>query len=653
MFYKLALNNVKRSVKDYTVYFLTLAFGVCLFYVFNSIESQQAMMETSDLQKQMLAGASTIFGALSVFISIVLGCLILYANTFLIKRRKKELGLYLLMGTSKGKVSRMLIFETFIIGIVALFCGLLLGVLASQGLAVITAKMFVAKLESFHFIFSADAMIKTLIYFGVIFIVVMIFNVALIGKYRLIDLLHGSKKGEKVRISNLWVNMVVFFISLCCLGYAYYLIEQNKLMSADWQQNLSLLLGIVGTFLFFLSLSGFLLKVLRSSKRFYYSGLNMFVLRQLSSKITSTFVSLSIICLMLFISISTISFGFAIADMVTKEMDGTCPYDATLYMYNESDDLSLPEDIVKDSIPVHVYQVDDLKQIDVMRDLPSDITSMMSSSLERLPVSAIPLSEYNQVLQSQNQEPISLSDDEYIINASFEKVIPAINNFLQQGDAALSIGGKELHAAKDSVSNITLYNQDSSSDIGTLILPDEVCENLTPFHTYINVEYIQSNHDYEDAFTEYMAHHLAIYPFTRISNMESVSAGKTLISYVTLYIGIVFIISAAAILALQQLSESSDNLQRYTILRRLGAKDSQINHALLMQISVYFLAPLLLAIVHACVGVHAISGAVGAFLSNLWQSLWIMLGFLLVVYGGYFLATYFSAKAMIREKNRY
>ena len=109
MFSKLAFQNVKKSMKDYTVYFLTLTFGVCLFYVFNSIDSQQAMLDVSSRQEDMLKLLTQMMGYVSVFISVLLAFLIIYANRFLIKRRKKELGLYMILGMPKGKISRLVI----------------------------------------------------------------------------------------------------------------------------------------------------------------------------------------------------------------------------------------------------------------------------------------------------------------------------------------------------------------------------------------------------------------------------------------------------------------------------------------------------------------------------------------------------------------
>ena len=251
MYFKIALHNVKKSIKDYTIYFLTLAFGICLFYLFNSIHSQQAILEINESQRSMLALIQTMISGISIFVAVILGLLIIYANQYLMKRRHKEMGIYLLLGMEKGQVSRILILETLFIGIFALAAGLAAGIFLSQGFSILTAKMFAVKMKEFQFIFSREAFLQTILYFVLIFLIVMLFNGVSISRYKIIDLLHSGKKNQKMRIKNLWISVVLFIISIVCLGAAYYNIWENGMMQVDWQFKLSIVLGIAGTFLFF------------------------------------------------------------------------------------------------------------------------------------------------------------------------------------------------------------------------------------------------------------------------------------------------------------------------------------------------------------------------------------------------------------------
>ena len=220
MYFKLATRNLKKSLKDYTIYFLTLVFGVCIFYTFNSIESQKVMMDLTDMQAAAFQLIDVVMGVASVFISFVLGFLIVYANNFLIRRRKKEFGIYMTLGMENKQLSRLIFIETMLIGVVSLVVGVALGVLLSQGLSIFTAKLFKVNLVNFTFVFSKIAFIKTLVCFGLIYLVVLIFNSFTIRKVKLIDLLTSAKKNESLKVKNIWISVITFVISIVMIGSA-------------------------------------------------------------------------------------------------------------------------------------------------------------------------------------------------------------------------------------------------------------------------------------------------------------------------------------------------------------------------------------------------------------------------------------------------
>ena len=207
MYSKIAINNVKKSFKDYTIYFLTIAFAVCIFYSFNSIDAQKAVLDMSKSQAEYMTVVTTLISYVSVFVSFILGGLILYANNFLIKKRKKELGIYMTLGMGKRQISKIILMETIFVGIISLVIGIVVGVFASQFMSILVAKMFEADMSEFQFIFSRDACIKTCIYFAVMYVAVMIFNTFTVSKYKLINLLNAQKKNEKVKIKNPFRNI--------------------------------------------------------------------------------------------------------------------------------------------------------------------------------------------------------------------------------------------------------------------------------------------------------------------------------------------------------------------------------------------------------------------------------------------------------------
>ncbi len=672
MFSKLALNNVKKSIKDYTIYFLTLTFGVCLFYVFNSIHSQQAMLALSSIQNQMLEQLQEMIGMVSVFISVILGFLIVYANRFLIKRRKKELGMYMLLGMEKQKISHVLILETFFIGIFSLIIGLLIGVFASQGLAVFTAKIFHAKMNEFVFIFSPSACVKSIIYFGIIFIIVMIFNTISISKFKLIDLLTASRKNETLKVKKLWISVILFIMSVISLVTAYSLIIENGLLLLNSTFAWSIILGIIGTFLFFLSLSGFLLKVVQMNKKLYFKGLNMFVLRQINSKITTTFVSMTLICLMLFLSIGILSSGAGLAKTMNSNIEKCTPYDLSLVNYsnfNESDMLKkgyvldrMQEDgidiasLIKEYAVLSTYDLD-VKLTQLMKYYIKDNPNYEKrlGSIDDATVDCIPLSQFNDALKLQGKNPITLQENVFAINCTFDEILWCYKKFINQNDTLL-INGKEFHAYPK-VMGYSYFTSMASIDIGTIILPDEEFKQSNMSKCIYNIQIkndVEKNSNLliEQMDLVYLEKEKPFQNWMFRTELYEQSAGvTTLVSYLAIYIGVIFLITCSAVLALQQLSESSDNIERYKLLRKIGVDKKEINKSVFMQILICFMMPLLLAVIHSFVGV-GVANDVIKIIGQIDASAGIIASAsgIVIIYGGYMIATYLSCKAMITNK---
>ena len=218
MLFKLSIRNMKKSFKDYAIYFLTLVFGVAIFYMFNSLDSQQAMLEVSQSTRLMIQLLVQLLGMLSVFIAIVLGFLIVYANNFLVNRRKREFGIYMTLGMGRRQISAIILLETILVGILSLIVGLFIGIFASQFMSILVAKLFEADMSEFTFVFSKDACIKTCIYFAVMYLAVIAFNTLTISRYKLINLLTAIRKNEKVKIKNPIISIFVLILLFSCLN---------------------------------------------------------------------------------------------------------------------------------------------------------------------------------------------------------------------------------------------------------------------------------------------------------------------------------------------------------------------------------------------------------------------------------------------------
>lgn len=676
MSFKLAFRNVKKSLRDYAIYFLTLTFGVCLFYVFNSIESQQVMMIISKSQSEALESLNRLMGIVSTFISFIFGFLILYANRFLIKRRKKELGIYMTLGMQKGQISRILIIETAFVGIFSLLAGLLLGVFLSQGLAVVTARMFEAKLASFQFVFSAQALIKAIIYYGIIFVVIMIFNTFTIGRQKLIDLIYADRKNEKFKSPHLVLSVFLFVISVVCLGAAYMIILENGIYIINTKFWISIILGCIGTFLFFFSLSGFFLKLISQSKRIYLKNLNMFVLRQINSKINTAYISMTFVCIMLFISICTLSSGMGIANATQSELYELTPFDAS-YTINVWEDIYDEKGEFIDSKPFDIDIIESIKKQEI------DINSFAKEFIEvdyynnsqvsfRFTQSDgdiiyspdfIKLSEYNKILSMQGIESISLGPNEYAISSN----MTALNwqNILKEyieDESEIEINGEKYYTNAEKIYQYTIQISYSKDDF-FIIVPDNALKNIPVRANVLHINYLKDTDEYEELCSNAL---LSIersdggprdsgYGYsrslqTKMKIFETSRITSTTISYLAIYIGIVFLITSAAVLAIAQLSEASDNIARYGLLRKIGTETKMINNALFMQILVYFGVPLFLALIHSVIGITVASDVVQLFgkLNILKDSVFAAV-VITVIYGGYFIATYLGSKNIVNK----
>lgn len=672
MFSKLAFRNVRRSMKDYTIYFLTLTFGVCLFYLFNSIDSQAAMMKLSAAQADYLQSLSQAINYISVFISVILGFLVVYANGFLIKRRKKELGLYLTLGMDKGKLSRLLILETLFIGLFALAVGLVVGIFASQGFSVVTAKLFKANLREFRFIFSQAALEKTLAYFGVIFLVVMVFNSVSVSRLKLIDLLTAGRKNQEFKAKKLWISVVCFLLSVACLGYAYYLINRNGFTGPEWEFKTSIILGCIGTLLFFFSLSGFLLRVVQGNKKTYYKGLNMFTLRQFNSKINTTFVSVSVICIMLLVTIGTLSTGMSMASALAGNVEAATPFDMSVERYTHEGrvPVDLSEQLKKDGldldtagaryVQISFCHAKDAKAGDLGisdETFKSLVGDADMQQYRNSPLGVISESSYNGAAALQGKPKLSLGENGFAIVNDMEGVDADLNTFLASGKT-LTVSGKTLHAAEAKTLSLGLETSGGGGGGGIVIVPDAVAKDGDCYRQVLNVNFSKGTaaQAFEQRAEQYYGkmgdkHDRPYDSLSTRQDIEDQAAGmSTVVSYLILYIALVFLITSAAILAIQQLSESSDNAERYGLLRELGADEKMISHALFTQIGLYFLLPLSLAIVHSYVGIRVVNRLVTTVgHTDISKSTLTAAIVFVAIYGGYFLATYFGSKNMLQR----
>ncbi|WP_050607369.1 ABC transporter permease [Clostridium niameyense] len=659
MYSKIASRNVKRSFKDYAIYFLTLTFAVCIFYTFNSIGAQQAMLKLNKNQAQYVKVMENAMGYISIFVSVILGGLIIYANNFLVKRRKKELGIYMVLGMGKNKISKILFLETFLIGIVSLIAGLVLGITLSQGLSVFTAKLFQVGMSEYKFLVSPLAIQKSILYFGIIFLLVMIFNTVIISKYKLIDLLNAAKKNEKFKVKNPIFSVMIFTFGIISLIVAYYLINKSMLDPKDSRTLISILLGCLGTFFFFFGFSEFIISMIQNSKKLYFKNLNIFVTRQISSKINTNFISMTVICLMLFLTISILSTGIGFKNALEQSLKETTPFDATITIHGVKTPKSVLDklDLKSTKDEKYAYYTQYMVDFDYKNTLYEYTDSNVRKQFNMLQfnkINAIKISEYNKLRELNGQKPVELTKDEVLVTSNFKSLIPATKKLLTS-KKTLRIDNKIFNIKNKKLITNSTANRGIADNIFTIVVNDKFLEGKEVFGAYININYIGHNKEKSEKkvakiFSNFRKDkELKDISFdTKKELYEENKGSTTLIIYIAIYLGIIFLISSAAVLALQQLSEASDSIERYNILKKIGTPKKMINKAILVQVFIYFSIPLVLAVVHSIVGMNVINNFLEMYGTNIGTGSLITLFILFVVYGGYFCVTYTGYKNIVK-----
>ena len=721
MLAKLAFRNIRRSVKDYGVYFVTLVFGVAVFYAFNSVTSQSILFDLEDTATASVFDMTgQMLGMFSVVIACVLGFLVLYANGFLIRRRKQEFGTYLMLGMNPRSVSAIVLMETVAVGLVSLVVGLLLGFALSQGLSFVTAGLFNIQMTQYRFVFSTDAFLLTLGCFVLIFAVTGLFNTLSIRRYKLIDLLSARSKNARFRVRNPWISLVAFVAAVGVVAWAYLTLLDNGLLQFDEGFWRATGLMVAGTFLFFWSLAGFALAVIERTRGVYFKGLAMFTMRQIASKVNTAFVSLSVVCIMLFFSLTVFSTGMGLARAFSGNVEDGTLYDATLTanvylnaggVHDEEALASMSEedreyqqvadekaaavtadaeaygwDIaakLADSSPTWDQLVELSVQIDAFVSADASYGELMdryghdtgnekqNEALHGQGVTLIAESQFNALAELTGRPTVDLGEDGFAVNNTLD-AMKALSEAVSREGETLEAGGRTLTATGELRSQ-PLEDAAFSASGAEFIVPDSVIADLraqgaVPDQSLLNLMYKTSRTEGDKLLEQMLgeaspanpevaasgwAFSPKPWPVTLSFTAEEVivqSSGMNLmISYLALYIGFVFLIATAAILAIQQLSETSDSLGRYQVLAEIGCDRRMIFRSLRTQVLVYFLVPLALALCHTVCAVGIISDAVLVQLGVSVLEPALMTGVLVgVVYGAYLLVTYYASRGIIR-----
>lgn len=540
MLCKLAWGNVRRAGRDYLVYLLTLTLGVTVFYAFNTISMQ---VDIAGIDEEGLAQVmGSMLGGLTYFLAGVMAFLMVYANNFIMKRRKKEFGLYQVLGMGRGRVATIMALETVIVSVVAFVAGIVLGVGLSQLMTFFTASLFKTQIANFHFFFSMHAFNLTLACMLVMFVLTLLLNLRAVRRTKLIELMGAERRNESIKTRNPWIAIAIFAVGAVLVGVAYYRLlrdgfpltaTDSKLQEAMNQFGITTAMVTVGTFALFWGLSGMLIKLLQSLRGVYWRGLNMFTVRQLAAKVNTVCFSMGVIAMLLFLAITSVTCGMSIANVMNENLERYNPVDVSqTYVYYTPETLDYykgyvnpPEadrmvlaDTTVDLYPAwhgkgksadnndetgkkvdiadvageHV-QIDSYLSYPFGGSNPSVTPSEMCKIMgEKLPKAfggsnadtmglfVTPASQYNKLRQMMGEEPVHIGHDQYLLTCDMGGELVDLYTKYMAGGHTLTLGGHELKPATDKSDEDTaaIANSAMGSNPGTVVVADELLSQL-------------------------------------------------------------------------------------------------------------------------------------------------------------------------------
>ena len=672
--FKIALKNIKKSRSDYSVYFFTLIIGIAIFYMFNSIGTQGLMEDVSRSGNDKIKMLIDLMSGVSVGVAVILGMLIIYANRFLIKRRKKEFGIYMLLGMGKKKVSRILICETCTVGFVSLIIGMAVGIFGSQLLSIVVAGMFEVDVTHYTFDISARAAVVTILCFVTIFLIVLFFNTKMVAGYKLIDLMNAEKEREKRVIGNELMSVILFILSAAVLiavcikvGFFGATIGKHGFIACC-------LTMVAAVFVMFYSFAGFFQKMLEKRHNFYKKGLNSYIVRQFSSNMNTASISMVIISLLLFISLCLFSSGFSIRTYLNHRLGKATPVDVTILIDSDDAEGFLEEkgvalnDWAGESLQIPVYECDSITIGDTVAPVMDKAREVFLHADWSSPENIIKLSDYNRLEKMYGRDELIIGDDQYAIVSDFDLLNTLLNPSMEQGNV-LTPGEYQLSPAYREVISEFIVMSGMSADMGAVIVPDEVVDatdsGLECTSTLVIADYKAETEEAKVAADARLTEALGeISERTLNGELEDGETGvglatKTKIKessvgisvitvFLVLYIGIVFVVACAAIIALKVMSDSLDSVQKFAILSRIGAGESMRKKALFVQVLMNFLIPLMVAAFTAFFGLRYIKGLLSAIgMINMTSGILFTFIIMIIIYGGYFLTTYEGCKKLI------
>lgn len=615
-----AFRNIKKSISDYTIYFVTLILGVSLFYVYQAMLDQRVTEWLMSLDYDKIALLSGVFRIATVMVTVILAFLIMYASSFFMRRKRKEFAIYMLLGMKKRTIAGVLIMENLVVGAFSLLVGLLSGFVLSQGVSIAVIHMFEADMSSFSFEVSAKATIETILCFVIIYVLVMIWDLIVVGKAKLITLLNAERRMEKNVVRNPALCTIVFLLAAVALGHTYYrAIFEQEFFGTELDLILECGKGIISTYLIFWSLSGLLVFVAKLRKKSYLCGLRIVTIKELTRRINTNSFAMGSICVLLFASICIFSVCLSINHSLNNEVEKRMPVDVNLVKWIQAE-YDLEED-AEENAEKNAKQIRTIieekgidgrifsNEVEVMlydyyvEDVDPEDTFLCGESV-------MSVSDYNKVATLYGLQTITLQENQYAVVCDDTARKRAYHRELEAG-RKIELSGYELQPVQNKCYDGYLEMAATYSNLGFFVVPDKAMEDDS--RLYFGIRYYLANFkqgktvDLRTYFHEKNDECVGedgCYLLTKDSVRQQAVNYAGMIAFVGIYIGIICILASVALLSLKEMSQAVDNRGKYDIMKKLGVDSGMIHKSILVQGAAFFISPLVLAISHSMCGIY-------------------------------------------------
>ena len=646
---KLAVRNVKRSARDYLVYVITMTFVTALMFAFNSIIFSQDIRKRVDQVGIMAA----LVGLATFFIVIIVAWLINYMVRFMLEKRSREFGTYLLLGMKKKEISRLYLRENMLMGAGAFGFGLLLGVLLQQILMAVLYTMIQTDYQ-LRLEFNGWCILTTAGCYGGCYLLALFRCKGRFKRMNICDLMSAGSKNEEVHESHERVKRWLLPVSLgFLLLFGLRLFYGGLLGGWDGGTVLAFIVGLVLTvYLFYTGLASSIVCYIRGEGEGIYRGQNLFLLRQLSSKIKTMRFTMGTITALFMLAFLGCTVAMMFSDYQNKVLKEKFPFDLQVYSGNVEDDFQRElavieeEAVVKEAYPYQIYtngtaQVNEwlythLREFGSMYLTPEGEPD--AGALEERDDGCycefdtyMKLSDYNHLREMLGYGKVSLRENEYAIHIK-SRVLGETGDFSEH----LNVEGWEGQL-KFSGYHTEPFSQDGHNGGDyVIVVSDSACE-LTPYYAELAVDIrgkapeglgdrlddldkkdVFSHLDWDgeeeppgannsccgsDAIITYAAVNLV-----RDNVIPEVKYMLSSIVFPCFYIGLVFVCVALTVLSVQQLSDSAKYRFRYGVLSNMGLSRLEVAGVIRRQLIAYYLCPALFAAV--------IAGIIGLFVSR-------------------------------------